>query len=71
VEQDVLHVRRVMRTTVVQCLPEVMLVGYWRIRLEKLAATRGLTTSQLLAINGMLDELLELDAKIGQRQSSG
>jgi hypothetical protein len=48
-----------------------MLTGYWRMRLEKLAATSGLTKAQSVEINSMLNELLELDAKIGQRQSSG
>jgi hypothetical protein len=34
VERDIMHIGRVMRATVVQCAAEMMLVEYWRNRLN-------------------------------------
>jgi len=58
VERDIMHIGRVMRATVVQCAAEMMLVEYWRNRLNNRLETPRLTEHQR---NTLLELLHELD----------
>ena len=57
VERDIMHIGRVMRATVVQCAPEIMLVDYWRNRLNTRIETSRLTEYQLDTLLELLHEL--------------
>jgi hypothetical protein len=57
VERDIMHIGRVMRATVVQCAPEMMLVEYWRNRLNNRLETPHLTEHQRNTLLELMHEL--------------
>ncbi|EUC20337.1 hypothetical protein [Paraburkholderia hospita] len=67
VERDIMHIGRVMRATVVQCAPEIMLVDYWRNRLNTRIETSRLTEYQLDTLLELMRELDEIERRINRK----
>jgi hypothetical protein len=62
IENDILHVSRVMRTSIVQCAPRLHLVDYWHVRLASLLDTPGMNELQRRTVMGLRRELVDIDA---------
>jgi hypothetical protein len=69
IERDILHIGRVMRPTLFLCAPEIMLVEYWRARLNALLDIPCLTEAQRHTILGLLDELSTVARRINTARS--
>ncbi|SIT43974.1 conserved hypothetical protein [Paraburkholderia piptadeniae] len=67
VERDIMHIGRVMRATVVQCAPEIMLVDYWRNRLNIRIETSRLTEYQVNTLQELMYELDEIERRINRK----
>jgi hypothetical protein len=70
VEDDIMHIGRVMRATVLHCASEIMLIEYWRNRLQALFETPSLTGHQRYAILELMHELTEIETRIGYSSTS-
>lgn len=63
IENDILHVSRVMRNSIVQCAPRLHLVDYWHVRLASLLDTPGMNELQRRTVMGLRRELADIDAR--------
>jgi hypothetical protein len=69
VERDIMHIGRVMRATVVQCAPEMMLVEYWRNRLNERLETPCLTEHQRNTLLEFVHELNEIERQTNRKNA--
>ncbi|MEX3935816.1 hypothetical protein AB4Y32_29165 [Paraburkholderia phymatum] len=67
VERDIMHIGRVMRATVVQCAREIMLIDYWRNRLNTRIETARLTEYQLNTLQELMYELNEIERRTNRK----
>ncbi|MPW18968.1 hypothetical protein GCT13_19210 [Paraburkholderia sp. CNPSo 3157] len=63
VERDLMHIGQVMRATVVQWAPEIMLVDYWPNPLKTGIQTPRLTEYQLNTLLELMHELDEIERR--------
>jgi hypothetical protein len=66
IEHDILHVGRVMRASVFKSAPDIPVVEYWRNRLLALFEKPHLTELQRLWVQGLMQELHEIEGRNGQ-----
>jgi hypothetical protein len=64
IEHDITHIVRVMRASVFHCASEIMLIEYWRNRLQVLCETPSLTRHQRHLLLELLRELSEIEARM-------
>jgi hypothetical protein len=68
VERDILHIGRVMRAAIVQCAPQIMLVEYWRNRLNTALETPRLTEHQRNTLLELVHELDENERRTNRKR---
>lgn len=64
IENDILHVSRIMRASIFQCAPHVMLPDYWHARLSLLLEEPGLLEMQRCTVMGLLRELADIEGHL-------
>jgi len=66
IENDILHVGRVMRASVFKGAPDITIVEYWNNRLVALFETPHLTELQRHWVLGLMQELHQIGRPNGQ-----
>lgn len=63
IEQDIMHLARVLRAFVFRCIPDAVTTAYWRNRLHTLFQSLHLTDYQRHWVQELLHELHEFERR--------